>query len=198
MTTRVELRAALRVRLEDGESQPLWDDAALNEAIAAAIGAYGLAFPRQATTGVAVAAGATRIASGAAIDPARIVRVTDAAGIWVMPWPPGDERPGEMGQAWRWWGADLILAEPAAASAAGIWTVEHLTGREPPATDGEAVDVLPGDEAIVLGLAEASALDRRATEDAKRGIRSDAAARAAAARAATERLIQRRKRRARG
>jgi hypothetical protein len=186
--------------LEDSGPSPLWDNTTLDEMIAAAIRAYGTVFPRQATTGVTVPAGATRVVTGTTIDPERITRVTDAAGIWVAPWPAGPERPDhrETGQAWRWWGGDLILAAPAAASGAGIWTIEHLVTRTPPATDAEAVDLLPGDEEIVLGLATATALARRATEDAKRGLRTDAGARADAARRATEDLIHRRRRRARG
>lgn len=198
MTTRAELRTALRTRLEDGGLAPLWDDATLNETLAAAIRAYGVAVPRQVTTGLTVTAGATRIATSAAIDPARIERVTDAAGIWMAPWPAGEERNGARGQAWRSWGGDLLLAEPAASSGAGLWSVEHLAGRLPPATDGEAIDIVAGDEEIVLGFAAAAALSRRAVEDAKRGVRGDAAARAEAAREAAETLIRRRGRRARG
>jgi len=199
MTTRIELRTALRLRLEDSGITPLWDDATLNECLAAAISAYGVAVPRQVTTGVTVPAGATRVVTGITLDADRIARVIDAAGIWVPPWPPWEDRPGQRtpGQAWRWWNGDLILAEPAAVSGAGIWTVEHCTGRTPPASDGETADVLPGDEEIVLGFAQAAALARRAVEDAKRGIRTDAAARAETARATAERLLARRGRRAR-
>ena len=200
MPTRAELRAALRVRLEDSPVAPLWDDPALNETLAAAVRAYGVAFPKQVTTGVTVPVGAVKVAAGVTLDASRITRVLDAAGIWVPPWPPGEDPPGRRtpGQAWRWWGNDLILAEPAASSAAGLWTVEHLGGRTPPLTDGEPLDLLPGDEEIVLALAEAAALARRATEDAKRGIRTDARARAESARESAERLIRGRKRRARG
>jgi hypothetical protein len=199
MTTRLELRTALRLRLEDDGVAPLWDDVTLNEAIAAAIRAYGVAVPRQVTTGVTVPAGATKVATGIALDPDRIARVTDAAGIWVPPWPPWEDRPGQrtLGQAWRWWSDELILTEPAASSGAGLWTVEHLTGRTPPAADGEALDLLPGDEEIILAYAQAAALARRAVEDAKRGLRTDAAARAESAREEAERLLGRRSRRAR-
>jgi hypothetical protein len=200
MPTRAEIRASLRLRLEDTGASPLWDDAVLNEAIAAAVRAYGAAFPKQVTTGVSVPAGATRVATGTTIDPARITRVTDAAGIWVPPWPPWEEQTAgtDRGQAWRWWGSDLILAEPAATSGAGIWSVEHRAGRTPPAADGEQVDVLPGDEEILLALAAAAALARRAVEDAKRGARADTAPHADAARQEADRLIAARRRRARG
>jgi hypothetical protein len=197
VTTRSELRAALRLRLEDDGLAPLWDDFTLDDMLAAAIRTYGAAFPRQVTTGVTVPAGATRVTTGTTIEPGRIARITDAAGIWVAPWPAGEERCGERGQAWRWWGDELILAEPAAASGAGIWTVEHLAGRLPPTSDEEAVDLLPGDEEIALAYAEAAALARRAVEDAKRGAPSDAGARADAARRTAAALGARRKRRVR-
>ena len=199
MPTRSDLRTALRLRLEDSGPTSLWDDATLNDSLAAAIRAYGVAVPRQVTTGVTVPAGATKVATGITLDPDRIARVTDAAGIWVPPWPPWENRPGQRtpGQAWRWWSDELILAEPAASSGAGLWTVEHLTGRTPPTTDGEALDLLPSDEEILLTYSQAAALARRAVEDAKRGLRTDAAARAESAREEAERLLSRRGRRAR-
>ena len=202
MTTRADIRASLRLRLEDIDSAPLWDDPVLNDAIATAIGMYGGAFPRQATTGLTVTAGTTRVESPVPIDGRRIARVIDALGILVSPWPLDLERglPPVLGrgQAWRWWGDALVLAEPVAASAAGIWTVEHLAGRELPTSDDDELDILPGDEPIVLALAASAILSRRAAEDAKRGLTSDAGTRATAARTEAERLIAQRKRRARG
>ena len=154
MTTRADIRASLRLRLEDIETAPLWDDPVLNDAIATAIGMYGGAFPRQATTGLTVTAGTTRVESPVPIDGRRIARVIDALGILVSPWPLDLERglPPVLGrgQAWRWWGDALVLAEPVATSAAGIWTVEHLAGRELPTSDDDELDILPGDEPIVL------------------------------------------------
>lgn len=202
MTTRAACRVSLRLRLEDSDIAPLWDDSVLNDAIATAIGVYGGAFPRQVTTGLTVAAGATRVDSPVPIDGRRIARVIDVLGILVTPWPRdldhGSSHSRGRGQAWRWWGDTLILAEPVAASAAGIWTVEHLSGRELPAADGDQLDILTGDEPIVLALAESAVLSRRASEDAKRGLTSDAGARATAARTDADRLIARRKRRVRG
>ncbi len=202
MTTRAEIRASLRLRLEDGDVAPLWDDSVLNDAIATAIGVYGGAFPRQVTTGLTLTAGSTRVDSPVPIDGRRVARVIDALGILVTPWPldleHGSSQLRGQGQAWRWWGDTLILAEPVAASAAGIWTIEHLAGRQLPAADGDELDVLPGDEPILLALAESTALSRRASEDAKRGLTSDAGVRASAARSEADRLVAQRKRRARG
>ena len=205
MTTRAELRTALRQRLEDAGAGPLWDDATLNDALAGALRAYGARFPKEAVVSVVVAAGATRVPVAApVVDPARIVRVLDGAGA-VVPRqaeaPDGAIDPGttpgrHRTQAWRWWDATLVLAQPATA---GSWQIEHLTTRAVPTDDVGQLDLLPGDEELLLLLATATALRRRATEDAKRGIRSAGiAALAEAARAEVARLIGARRRRARG
>ena len=202
MTTRAELRTALRQRLEDTGAAPLWDDATLNDALTGAMRAYGARFPKQAIVAVAVAAGATRVpVASPAIDPARIVRVLDGTGALVP--RLADAVDGATGawcspgsaQAWRWWEATLILRCPAVA---GSWQIEHLTARAVPTDDIGQVDILPGDEEIVLALATASALRRRATEDAKRGLRSGIASLAEVARAEAGRLFAARRRRARG
>ena len=193
MTTRAELRTALRGRLEDTGAGPLWDDAALNEAIGEGVRAYGARVPRQATASVAVAEGATS-ASAAGVDPDRVVRVRDGAGATVPRWSESDDGTGP-GQAWRWWDGGLRLARPATA---GTWQVEHLAARTPPADDVAAVDLGPGDEEVVLALARAAALRRRATEEAKRGLPPAAAPLARAAADDAERLLAAGRRRARG
>ena len=210
MTTRAELRTALRQRLEDAGAGPLWDDAALNDALAGALRAYGARFPKEAVVSVVVAAGATRVPVAApVIEAARIVRVLDGAGA-VVPRqaeaPDGAIEPGTTAaqgaprrhrtQAWRWWDATLVLAQPATA---GTWQIEHLTTRVVPTDDVGQLDLLPGDEELLLLLATATALRRRATEDAKRGIRSPGIATLAeTARTEAVRLIGARRRRARG
>lgn len=199
MSTRAELRTALRTRLEDATASPLWDDAALDDAVAGAVRVYGARFPRQAVAMVPVAAGETRVPVTVAIDPARIVRVLDDAGAIV---PRGRAAPEESAgaalgvQSWRWWDATLILARPVSA---GTWQIEYLAPRATPPDDLTPVDILPGDDEIVLALALETALRRRATEDAKRGLRaSGLAMQIEAARAEAARLIASRQRRARG
>lgn len=205
MTTRAELRAALRLRLEDGATgSPLWDDATLDDALASGIRAYGARLPKEAVAIVEVAAGdravAVPLSVGGAIDPARIVRVLDPGGAAVPrqaadePSPVGSERLGP--QAWRWWDGALLFRRPAIG---GAWRIEYLAPRLVPATDGAAVDVAPGDEEIPLALALASALERRVIEDGKRGSPpAGLAALAAAARAEAGRLLTARRRRVRG
>jgi len=60
MTTRAELRTALRQRLEDTGAGALWDDATLNEAMGGAIRTYGARFPQEAVVSVAVVVGGGR------------------------------------------------------------------------------------------------------------------------------------------
>jgi hypothetical protein len=198
MTTRAELRASVRQRLEDAGATPLWEDAALNDALAGAVRAYGARFPAEETTAVEVVAGATRVPV-AGIEAGRVVRVLDPAGGFV---PRQADAAGDgagalpVAQAWRWWDGELVLDRPAAA---GSWRIEHLKARTPPGDDVAAVDVGAGDEEIVVALAAATALRRRAAEDAKRGMHSGGiAALAEALRAEAGRLLAARRRRARG
>lgn len=117
MTTRAELRAALRRRLEDVGPSPLWDDATLHDALAGALADYGARAPKEAALAVAVPAGATRVPVADPIDSDKIVRVRDGNGA-AVPRDEGDagaapeER--QAGQAWRWW------------DATGCWTQSHL------------------------------------------------------------------------
>lgn len=197
MPTRAELRNSLRHRLEDLTASPLWDDAALNDALAAAVRTYGVRFPREATAAVEVTAGVSRIAVSVEIDPATIARVIDSIGQTVPRLSP-DTSPihGHERQAWRWWNGALILAR---AATGGTWQIEYLAARAVPDDETTPVDLLPGDEEIVLALATAVALRRRQGEDAKRGLRADGIAHlAVAAESAATRLMAARRQRARG
>jgi hypothetical protein len=195
MTTRMELRAALRQRLDDGATPPLWDDAALDEAIAEGMRGYGRRAPREATATVAASGGESSLPAPG-IEGERVVRVIDAEGRTVPPLADGDDGdPTAPGQAWRWWDGTLLLARPAAA---GTWRIDHLAERTPPVDDATTLDIAPGDEELVLALALAAALRRRATDEAKHGLSPLASGLEAAARAEAERLFAARRRRARG
>lgn len=206
MTTRAELRTAVRQRLEDTGAAPLWDDATLNEAIAGAIRHYGARFPREAVTDLAIASGNTSFPlASETIDPTRIARVLDGAGAVVPRYvetgrgPSGAEAAAEE-QAWRWWDGALRLTRPVATAA--TWRIEHRRSRSLPVDEVSAVDLLPGDEEVVIALAVAQALARRVIEDGKRATSTKGtgplAMMAMAARAEAERLITHRLRRARG
>jgi hypothetical protein len=197
MTTRAELRSSLRQRLE--ESVPaLWDDTTLNDALSGAVRGYGMRFPREVTTDLMVAAGATRVTVAVGIDPERIVRVLDGQGRAISRLMTTDDRETAVGegQGWRWWDGALLLRSPATA---GTWRIESLGGRIVPPDDVSAVDLLAGDEEIVVLLAGATALRRRAIADGNRGHRSrEMAMLGEAMRADAARSIASRRRRARG
>ena len=191
MATRAELRTALRRRLEDAGGSPLWDDAILNDALAGAIGRYGGALPEggggdgeRDGRGDERGGGDGRDRGradrpGAGRD--RRDRGADGRGGGTG----AGTAPGAAGleQAWRWWNGELRLQRPAAAT--GTWRIEYRGPRSAPADDVSAVDVTAGDEEIVLTLAAAIALRRRAVEDGKRGAygRGDSPALALAERA---------------
>lgn len=204
MTTRLELRNAVRLRLEDSGGTPLWDDAVLNDFLAEAVRRYGTRFPLEQSTTVAVGAGTTSVVVTPDLESDRVVRVFDGEGR-LVPRQQGvetnDADIGDLGtaQAWRWWGNSLVLAQGATA---GTWTIDYLTGRALPSNDVTPVEVVVGDEDIVVLLAAASALRRRAIEDGKRGLgrggRLPTTESAESLQAQAEHLMQMRRRRAHG
>jgi hypothetical protein len=184
MTTRAQLRTIVRERLEDTTATPLWSEAALNEYLAGAIRAYGVRVPRRATATTApVVTAATTTELPADVVETAIVAVRDAHGRDV---PQASQHSGPvpadaMGliQAWSVWGGTLRLQRPAGGDEVGAWAIDSLGGRELVADDLTPQPIDAGDEPIVVALAAAQALARRAVEDAKRGVRVTAVADAA-------------------
>ncbi len=170
MPTRLDLRTTLRRRLEDATASPLWDDATLNAFLSDAMHHYGIRFPAERTTVVAVSDGSTAIPVIPLLDASEVLRVRDAAGRPVA-------RSGRSlldsgwgsGQGWAWWNGTLRLARPATG---GLWEIDHLGRRTLAANDVDPVDIREGDEEIVVLLAASAALLRRAVELGKRGAES--------------------------
>jgi hypothetical protein len=170
MATRAELRAALRLRLEDTSPTPLWEDAALNDALGAAMHAYSARAPVERVVSVAVPAGATSVpvtVGGSPLEARQFVAVLDATGQLVpRTREAGGDPRGPL--AWRPWAGAIVLTRPLAT--ATTWQVRYLAPRELPVDDVSAVEMVPGDTPIVVHLAAATLLRRRAVEDAKRGL----------------------------
>lgn len=172
MATREELRNAVRRRLEDTGGSPLWDDLVLDEALAAAMLRYGLRVPRELTATVAVAAGATSVPLPVGLDPSRIVRVLDERGEPVprartVPEIGSSVSTANLAQAWRVWDGELRLERPATG---GDWRLEYLGPRAVAPDDLTPLDLLPGDEEVVVELGVALVLRQRLAADAKRGV----------------------------
>jgi hypothetical protein len=189
----------LRRRLEDTTGTPLWDDDTLNDVLADALGQYGVRFPAEQTASAASMAGSVVVPFSPYLEGREIVRVLDPGGRLVarMRWAV-TEPAWSVAQAWRWWNGTLILQHPATG---GTWQVDYLARRELPDDDVTAVDIRTGDEEIVVLLAAAGALLRRAVEQGKRGLESAGLAltRVAECHAReAERLMAARRRRAAG
>jgi hypothetical protein len=204
MATRSQLRTTIREYLEDTTVAPLWSDAALNEFLAAALRTYGASFPRQATAATdPILVAATSVALPAGVLAAAIVAVRDARGREV---PRASQRlgpapidAGGLLQAWSVWASTLRLQRPATGDEVGVWSIDHLAGRELVADDVSQQPIEPGDEPIMVALAATQAMKRRLIEDAKRGAPLAGAAEAVATfTAETQRLIATRKRTVRG
>lgn len=198
MTTRADLRDAVRQRLADAPGGPLWDDAALNDFLAEAMREYGIRFPREQAITFSVPAGATSVTISPRIEGHQVVRVADPAGQPIPRYQDIRDTSWEAAQAWSWWDSTLRLAVPAAG---GSWRIDYLAIRELPSDDLTAVDIQAGDEALIVTLAAAIAMRQRAASDAKRGLggeREAAATLADRLQRDAERLIAARRRRARG
>lgn len=199
MTTRLELRTSVRRRLEDTGAVPVWDDATLNDLIGDAIRRYGARSPAERSVTVVVGAGAQNVPVTPALAAEAVVRVLTPAGEvvarMISPLADGEPAPG---QAWRWWNGTLLLATGAEA---GAWQIDYLGARTLPVDDISAVEVIAGDEEIVVLMTAAAALRRRAVEDGKRGTQRGTEAISAVAEALdreAEARMRSRKRRVRG
>lgn len=196
----------LRNRLEDSGPDPLWSDEVLNDAIAEAVRRYSTHVPRQEVAAIAVLAGDREIEMPEDVNALRVARVFDDQG---RPWPRwegyGEAPPVPMGAAsgattWRVWGNMLLLG--AAVPRTALWRIEHLVHRDAPVDDVTPVDIQPNDEDIIIALALAVALSRRAISEGKRytgkaGVHPLAAA-ARSAQVDADRMFWSRTHRARG
>lgn len=176
MTTRLDLRTSLRERLEDTGTAPLWSDAVLNEWLGQAMRQYGVQMPVQATATTApVMSGVITVALPAGIAAGSVVAVRNVAGATV---PRCDDRIAGSAplqsqgaaQGWAAWGGAVRLRRAAAgADELGAWSIDYLGGRELIGNDIDPQPVVAGDEPVIVALAAAMALERRAVESGKRG-----------------------------
>lgn len=179
MATLAEMRAMLRNRLEDTGASPLFADAVLNDFLGRATEVYGRWVPKAATanTAASVTAGSTSFALPAAVGESAVVAIRDGSGADVRPSNqrigPAPASSGGSEQAFRVWGQTVRLQRAVGTAEAGTWQVDYLAPRVAQTVDANPVDVVAGDEPIVIELAVAAAYDRRAFEDNKRGSDTD-------------------------
>jgi hypothetical protein len=167
VTTKADFRDLLRRTLEDTSvSAPLWDDTTLDDATAEGLTRYSALVPLEQRSSVIVAEADTQIAVPGLESGVWIEAIRDPTGRFIEPIGVDDRIPA---QGWRWWNGAIQLARPASA---GSWSVDWRAPRLMPPLDADDVPIRTGDEGAVSLMAAASALRRRAVEEAKRGSKS--------------------------
>ncbi len=164
MTTRADLRASLRNRLEDPTPNPLWSDDLLHEFLREALHRYSARFPAEQTETVTAAGGELSLPLTDPFTGRDIARVRLPNGELLPRAVEGDPAPG-----WFGWNGALVLQTPAPA---GNWQIDRFAPRELPADDVSPLDLPAGDDEIIVLQAAASALLRRSVEAGKRGMDS--------------------------
>ena len=193
MTTRLDLRLALRRKLEDTGVNPLWDDALLNDTLWNSLVRLGARIPLEASVSVPIPPNTTSIVVSPTIPKERLLRVIDARGelvptaVAIGPSGPGEAR------AWRWFNGTLILTRPLGVSE--TWTIEYRAVRSMPADDVTPVQIEPDDEPILIAMAAETVLRGYATEQMKRhGVARVPLACAEAMMAEADRMLRDRRR----
>jgi hypothetical protein len=205
MPNRLQIRTILRRRLSDTGTNPLWEEDFLNDAITEAVRRYSTPVPRQAVAAIPVASGDRELDLPVSVNAMRVVHVFDDQGAPWRRWeqsiapPPAPAGYADSPSIWRAWGTSIILGTPAPRT--GLWRIEHYANRADPLDDVTELDVSPGDDDLILALAVANALHRRAVAEGKRyngraGVHPIAAA-ARIAQADADRLLWHRFRRVR-
>lgn len=170
MATLAELRAALRVLLNDNAAEGyLWSDAALNLQLNDALRGYGRSLPQQRETTIATVAG-----QGEYDLPADCLAVVGAevegpAGRWPLLPDDGSAGAGSPAGAgsYELYGGRLIL-RPAPSETGLSLQVRYLAPHAILVFDGDPSTVPTADEDLLLAFACAGALQALSTEEAKR------------------------------
>jgi hypothetical protein len=201
MVDRADLRASVRVRLEDSSNSPVFSDVDLNDLIHQAIREYGEWVPKMASAAPTVLLDAISIPMPAGATAESIVAVRDFRGKDVIAMNGraglGPEQMLYNEQAWRAWGGTIRLQRKVTATEAGAWAIDYETGREPVDDDVTAQPIEVGHEPIVIELTIARVYDRRRFEDVKRGREVSGVNPAVEAREIARKMLEDRRRNAR-
>jgi hypothetical protein len=178
MSTRADLRADLRLSLEDSAgTSHSWSDAELNEALRLAMREYGTQHPIELSTTLAVNTAASSYTLPVAIPDGRdLVTVLDGTGAEI----PRDDAPitagyptGPLLLSWRTFGNQLLLSTKPGAAA--TWSLLYRTPRQLVEDEVTPQTIPADDEPLLVRLAQAAAIEQRAIADLKRGATRSAA-----------------------
>lgn len=163
MATLSEVRSRLRRRLEDTGLSPLWSDEQLDEALRAALEAYGARVPVEARAELAATGDETELALPA--DLVEVVRVVAPSGAVL----PRRARPlrevGGEELAWEAFAGKLVFSGKLPAGRYEVW---YLGRRGWPAGEAEPLPVEETDVPYVVAWAAVWALELRLTAEWKR------------------------------
>lgn len=164
MTTLATARTLLRRRLEDASGTPLWSDALLGDALAAALNEYSQWSRQQGTTTFTASAGQLNVA----LPPTarEVVRVSDSAGRIYPRATAGGGRARDIEVEWEIWGGTLYFT---AGLAADTYTIRYTADWTAPAGDGDSFGIPEADMDLLYALAAVVALSERAVQEWKRG-----------------------------
>jgi hypothetical protein len=190
MTTRLQLRAQLRMLLEDTALTPLWSDSQLNDALWTGLIRLSSRLPSEARLSLAIPGNVLSVPAGFDLPRNRILGVINDRGD---PVPEGLTAGRDDQLTWRWWASSLVLSRELGAGA--TWSIEYKAVRTMPTDDVTTVSIATEDEPILIAFAMEVILRTRAVEEMKRnGNSRPAQMLAEAAMADAERLIRARRR----
>jgi hypothetical protein len=179
MTTRSQLRSAIRTELNDSGGATLWSDALLNEFINQAIRTYSRELPREVTTTLIVVA--SQAAYNLPVDFDRAIRVEQPDDT-IRAYDPrertltddlsmskssGAIRRGAW--AYRLWANQIILdPTPTTAGANQNITLDYLARYAEPSADGDTIATPASDDDVLAALVCADALRWVGMDESKR------------------------------
>jgi hypothetical protein len=179
VTTRSQLRTAIRTELNDSGGSPLWSDALLNELINRAIRHYSRELPKQASTSITVVADQDAYNLPSDFDravrveqPDDTIRVFDPLDRGVSDELGFTERSGATSSgAWSyrvWAGQILLNPVPTAAGSDQDISLEYLARYAEPAADGDTLATPASDDDVLQALVCADAMRWIGSDEAKR------------------------------
>lgn len=162
--TLADVRAMVRLRLEDTGAMTSWSDDAIDAGLSQALDEYSHRYPQERQDEIPVEQGDMSIDLP---DGARqVVRVIDPSGYVIPPQSVPVRGTSGSEQAWEVWGNRIELNRRLPAGTVVIW---YLGSRQFPAGDSVSMPVPSEDVSLLVIGAAVWCLEQRSVADWKRG-----------------------------